>query len=172
MKIRYSVIKLASAMAVAALMASAVPVAPAHADVYPIEYSVTATAKLSAQTIKVKKKVKGTAKVVFIRHFLGIPMPSTGFYSNSFPVSVKKPTLTATNVALNSRKYAQKYNTWLKKSQWEVNGKQDFAGKLTASITGSAVGATKGAGYFYGGTYTCGDNCINAHAIKKLTVKK
>lgn len=171
MKRRHSAITLAAVAAIGSLVVSVATVTPAQADNYPIEYYVTASAKLSAQSIRVKKKVTGTTSVVFTRLFLGIPMPSTGFYTSSFPQAVKRPTLTAVNAALNSRKYAHRYNTYLKKTQWEVNGKQDFAGKLAVSISGTAVGAKKGTGYFYGGTYTCGTGCINAQAIKKLTVR-
>jgi len=161
-------------MVVGALLLSGLAAAvPAQADTYPIKISTVASAKLSASTIKVKKKVTGTARVVFTAKALEIPLPAKGFYVNSFPLkNVKQPSLKASNVPLDSRKYGNHYNTYLKKAQWEVRGSRDFWGELKVEIAGSATGKTKGVGYFYGGTYTCGSGCINDHAIKKLTVKK
>jgi hypothetical protein len=73
---------------------------------------------------------------------------------------------------LNSMTYAKATNTYLNKSQWEVWGKESFWGSKTVTVQGDAKGSAAGTGYFYGGTYKCGEGCTNADAIVRAIVQK
>jgi len=167
-------------LTVLALAASSLCIsAPAHAgttiDVSgTTEARVKATSKTSASSVKIGKKMWGKITLNYRYSVLGIPLPSTGYYVNSFPLTFKKPSLVSANAPLKSVKYIKKQNTYLKTKQWEVNGKKGFSGKLDVTLKGDAKGHKKGTAYFYGGTYTCGNDkkCINAHAIVRAIVKK
>jgi len=135
---------------------------------------VEATAKVSTSTVSIKSKNKTTGTGIVTCHyrFLGIPIPNTCYWTNSFPTIYKQPSLYSAKGSLNSRIYAQSYNNYLGRIQWQVKGSQNFAGDVTSTIIGKAVGKTKGTGYFYAGHDNCPFvTCTEDHAIKKLTVK-
>lgn len=83
-------VKRAAAVVAGSLLLSGWVVPSAHVDSFPFDWTVVDSAKLSTLTVKVKKKVTGTSKVVFTRKILGISMRSTGYYVNRFPGSVRR----------------------------------------------------------------------------------
>lgn len=134
---------------------------------------VKATATVSDNTVSKGDSVTGAGKIAFYYHLLGIPLPNTGYYVNSFPWSVTaRPTAISWNHPLNSSTYQKFYNTDIKSYQWEVQGSDGFIGDMTVNIKGKAKTDTKGSGYFYAGTYTCvsWSGCRNAGATQLVKV--
>lgn len=150
--------------------------APASADVDIVgdtNVGVKAVSTVSTNYPKPGASVTGTSKITFYYHVLGLPLPNTGYYVNSFPwIQTARPTLVDTNHRLDSKTYAQFFNPVTDAYAWEVHGSDGFTGDMTVKIIGSAKTDAKGSGYFYAGTYTCKSwsGCRNADAISLVKV--
>lgn len=132
-------------------------------------WKVTSTATTSHDTRAIGQTLTGTAKVAFSAKILGIPLPVTGHYANSFPTTFSRPSLKSyTNADLTSTSYSQLYNAHLGRTQWEVRGKSSFWGSKTVTVVGDAKAATKATRFFYSGTQSCGSGCTNAHAAVRI----
>lgn len=117
--------------------------APAHAGVNVAiggdsNWKVTATAITNRDTAKKGQSVTGTAKIEFEARVLGIPMPTTGHYSNSFPATFERPTLESADGDLDSFSYSKVYNAYLKSQQWEARGSSFFFGEKKVTIKGKS----------------------------------
>ncbi len=154
--------------------------APAHAGV-DVDIAgggnayVKITAKTSAGTVKVGKKYSGRVDLKYHFKILGFAVPTTAYYASSFPKTFKKPSVREANVRLKRPEYRSLWNPILHKKQWQVRGKQGFAGDLSARIVADTKGKGAGTGYFCGGTYPCDGQelaCTNAHALVRAIVKK
>jgi len=161
-----------ASLAVAALVATS---APASAGVSvsiggSSTWKVTATASTSADNVRVGSRLTGTSNVRFEAKVLGIPLPVTGHYANSFPTTFSRPSLKSADATLNSRTYSQIRNNFLGQAQWEVRGSEGFWGGKTVRITGDAAAATRASSgrFFYAGTISCGSGCTNANAIVRV----
>lgn len=158
-------------------MATFIGTAPAHAGVSVSVggnsvWKVTSTASTSHDTRNVGQLLTGTAKVDFSAKVLGIPLPVTGHYANSFPTTFKQPSLkSASNADLNSRSYSKVRNSYLAQTQWEVRGKSSFWGSKTVKIVGDAKASSKATRYFYSGTISCGSGCTNANSIVRIITR-
>jgi hypothetical protein len=135
-------------------------------------WTVTATATTSANYVTLGTSVTGTSKIVFDAHFLGIPLPVTGYYVNSFPdAPFPRPTLISADAPLSTgTTYQYFYNSYLGKYAWEVRGKDSFWGDKTVNLKGSGKTDARTSGYFLAGTYPCGSGCTNANAIQLVKV--
>jgi hypothetical protein len=135
-------------------------------------WTVTATATTSATYLTLGQTLSGTSKLVYDAHFLGIPLPVTGHYVNSFPYApFSRPTLISANAPLSTgTTYGYYYNSYLAKYSWEVRGKDGFWGDKSVTLKGSARSDTRTSGYFLAGTYPCGSGCTNANAIQYVKV--
>lgn len=99
--------------------------------------------------------VNGNLKIVYDAHFLGIPIPVKGYYINSFPYSpFARPTLISSNAPLGSTSYAYKYDAYMGKYAWTVNGSKSFWGDATVNVNGRGKTDSRTSGYFHGGTGT------------------
>lgn len=132
-------------------------------------FKVTATATVSSQSVSKGTTVTGTTKNTYSAFALGVPLPVTGYYINSFPTKLSQPSLYASNGSLASNTYAKKTDAYVGATQWVVNGSNSFWGDQSITITGKAKAATAGSGYFHAGTGT--GHSTDANAILKITVK-
>jgi hypothetical protein len=119
-------------------------------------WSVTVNTSVSNHYPTLGTNVGGNLKIVYDAHFLGIPLPVTGYYINSFPyMPFAKPTLLSANSALSSTTYAYKWDANRGNYAWMVNGSKGFWGDATVTVNGSGKIDTRGvSGYFHGGTGT------------------
>ena len=137
------------------------------------DWKVTATATTDATTLKVGQKMTGTAEITFEARVLGLPLPATGYYANSFPTTFSKPSLTQGNADVDSLYYSKRRNNFLKTRQWEVRGHKSFWGDMSVTITGEGRAATVGSNrHFYAGTISCGSDCTNANAYTAVNVTR
>jgi hypothetical protein len=134
-------------------------------------WRVTASATTSADTVSVGKKLTGTSKIKFSAYVLGLPIPVTGYYANSFPTTFRRPVLKSADADLSSRTYSKVINAYLGTTQWEVRGKSSFWGSKSVKIVGDARAASKATRYFYAGTRHCGSGCTNANAIVRVRTR-
>lgn len=135
-------------------------------------WTVTATATTSARYLTLGQSMTGTSNIVFDAHFLGIPLPVTGHYVNSFPYApFARPTLLSANAPLSTgTSYGVFYNSYLGKYSWEARGKDSFWGDKSVTIKGTGKSDSRSSGYFLAGTYPCGSGCTNANAIEYVKV--
>lgn len=125
-------------------------------------WSVTATATVNSQGVRRGAEETGTTKNTYSAYALGIPLPVTGYYVNSFQSQFNQPIVYASNGQLSSRTYSKKTDAYLGATQWMVNGSNDFWGSQTTTITGKATAGRTGGGYFHAGTGTGHDTDANA----------
>lgn len=147
-------------------------IAPAHAAGQPGEtvVSASASAKVSATSLKVKQRLSGTATITYKAYVLGIPAWLTAAHINSIPLTFTKAQVDATkNAAQSAKKYVKKQDAWLGVKQWVAAGDTAFVGDVTVVVRGSATAATKGKKHFHAGT---GDgHFVDSNATKLITVK-
>lgn len=137
------------------------------------DWKVTATATTNTNSVKQGRYATGTATISFTARILGIPLPNTGYYANSFPITFARPSLLSSNGNINSTTYQKMTNQYLGRQQWEVRGSQGFWGDMSVTVKGQARALTVSSGrYFYAGTISCGKNCTNANAIQRLNVTR
>ncbi|MEO7130776.1 MAG: hypothetical protein ABIZ07_05315 [Dermatophilaceae bacterium] len=136
-------------------------------------WTITAKATTSADSVVVGGSVKGTANIVYDAHFLGIPLPVKGYYVNSHPyIPMKLPVLNSSNADLYRLNYIKYWNSKTGAYSWEVRGNSSFWGDKSVTVAGTAKGDIKGTtGFFLSGTYPCGSGCTHANAIVRISVK-
>lgn len=160
-----------TAMAVAAISFASMAPASAGADVDisgDSNFKITTEAETSHNKVKRSKRVTGKVTISYKARVLGIPLPVTGFFINSFPTIFKQPRVDSYSGQLSSTTYRKVYDSWQRKTQWLVKGQEDFWGEKVVKVTGSAVGNTKGSGFFHGGTGTGHD--IDANVSLRVTL--
>lgn len=133
-------------------------------------WSITVTTSVSSHYPKVGNTVTGNVNLVYDAHFLGIPLPVTGYYISSFPyLPFARPTLLSANAPLDSTTYSYTWDAYMGKNAWTVRGSKGFWGDATVYVKGSAkVDTAKVSGYFHGGTGT--GHSIDANAIDYVGV--
>jgi hypothetical protein len=117
-------------------------------------WGIKVTATTNTSYPKVGTRLSGNTSIQYDAHFLGIPIPVTGYYISSFPYApLARPTLVSDNVDLASTTYGYNWDGYMGKYAWTVYGQKGFWGDYTASISGSAVADThRASGYFHAGT--------------------
>lgn len=119
-------------------------------------WTVKVTTSVGTNSPKVWTSDTGNVNIFYDAHFLGIPLPVTGYYISSFPyMPFARPTMLSTNSTLGSNTYAYTYDGYTGRYAWMVSGKKSFWGDATVNIKGKATADTPRAeGYFHGGTGT------------------
>lgn len=133
-------------------------------------WGITVNTSVSTHYPSLGQTVNGNLKIVYTAHFLGLPIPVTGYYINSFPFSpFSRPTLVSANSPLASLTYAYAYDAYMGKYAWTVNGSKGFWGDATVTVNGSAKTDTRVSGYFHGGTgtgHTTDENAVDLVAVQ------
>jgi hypothetical protein len=154
--VRYSKITL-RVVAAAAVLTFVAPTA-ANAGVSiggDTNWGVAVYTSVSTHYPKLGNSVNGNLKIVYDAHFLGIPLPVTGYYTNSFPYApFARPTLISANAPLASTSYAYAWDSYMGKYAWTVHGSKSFWGDSTVTVNGNGKTDTRSSGYFHGGTGT------------------
>lgn len=132
------------------------------------DFKIRAVAETSHEKVARTSRVSGSARIKFTARVLGIPMPVTGFYINSFPTIFKEPRLDAYDAKLATKKYTKIWDSWEGATQWMVKGQENFWGEKTVRIEGSAKGNKKGSGFFHAGTGS--GHSIDANASIRVTL--
>ncbi|WP_028708824.1 hypothetical protein [Propionicicella superfundia] len=167
---------LAAASAFAVIGAGAIASAtPAHAG--PVSISGDSNWRVSAQSTvsthypRVGNTVTATATMKYNAQFLGLPVPVTGYYTQTFPTKpFATPTLVSVvNADLYRRHYVSSRDTYVGSSAWVVSGQSTFWGSKTVTIKASAKARSKGSsGYVHGGTGR--GHSIDANSIDYIKV--
>ncbi len=130
---------------------------------------VTATARTNDVSFTKGQRLHARASINYEARILGLPLPLTAAYVNSFPLHFGKPRLDETNADLRSTTYKVMRDNWLKTDQWMVGGDKGFWGTLSITIKGSALAQSKGQKYFHAGTGT--GHAVDANSALRITVK-
>lgn len=130
---------------------------------------VTATARTNDVSFEKGKRLHARTNVTYEARILGLPLPLTAAYVNSFPLHFGKPRLDETNADLRSKRYRVMRDSWLQTDQWMVTGDKGFWGTLSITIKGSALAQSKGQRFFHAGTGT--DHALDANSALRITVK-
>jgi hypothetical protein len=119
-------------------------------------WGITVETSVSTHYPYLGNTVNGNLKITYNAHFLGLPIPVTGYYINSFPYApFARPTLLSANSPLASLTYAYAWDSYMGKYAWTVNGSKGFWGDAVVTVNGAGKTDTRGAtGYFHGGTGT------------------
>jgi len=114
--------------------------------------------------------VHGNVKITYTAHFLGLPIPVTGYYINSFPYApFSRPILVSANSPLASLTYAYAWDAYMGKYAWTVNGSKGFWGDAVVTVNGDGKTDTRVSGYFHGGTGT--GHSTDENAIDLVSVR-
>lgn len=128
------------------------------------DWGITTTVATSMYYPRLGTTMSGNVANRYSAHFLGLPVPVTGYSISSFAsMPFSRPTDLADNVPLASRTYSYTWDSYLGKYAWTVHGSQSFWGSSSLYINGTAKADTAGAtGYFHGGSGTGHDIDANA----------
>lgn len=133
-------------------------------------WGITVETSVSTHYPSMSQNVNGNLKIIYNAHFLGLPIPVTGYYINSFPYApFSKPTLLSANAPLASLTYAYAWDSYMGKYAWTVNGSKGFWGDATVYVNGVAKTDTRVSGYFHGGTgtgHTTDENAIDYVSVQ------
>lgn len=164
---------------VAAIAASLVLVVAPAADASVVsvgvggdtDWGITTTVTTSTYYPKLGTNMSGNVKNSYSAHFLGIPIPVTGYIISSFPyMPFARPTDLGDNAPLASTTYAYAWDGYMGKYAWTVHGSTDFWGSNTLYVNATAKADTAGqTGYFHGGTGTGHDIDANARNYVKVS---
>ncbi|MCI9887000.1 hypothetical protein JT358_00805 [Micrococcales bacterium 31B] len=140
--------------AVALSLASAVP---AHAGTSisiggNTNWGIVTKAITSRDSAPRGTRVSGTADIKYTARVLGLPLPVTGYYVNSFPTTFQQPRVDSYDAHLSSTTYKQVYDSWQHSTQWMVSGSESFWGGKHVTVKGSAVAGRVGSKFFHAGT--------------------
>ena len=162
-------------VALATMMTSTIALAaPAHASPIALSgdtnWSITSHLTVSNNYPKLGTTVTAWETLVYLAHFVGFPLPVTGYYTLSFPYApFARPTLLSADAGLDSNTFAYAYDPYMGKNAWLVKGQANFWGSKTVHLNGSAKTDTRGAtGYVHGGTGT--GHPIDANSIQYISV--
>jgi hypothetical protein len=134
-------------------------------------WGITTTVTTSTYYPRLGSAMSGNVANKYSAHFLGLPVPVTGYIISSFPyMPFSRPTDLADNVPLASTTYAYTWDSYLGKYAWTVHGSQSFWGSSSLYINGTAKADTAGAtGYFHGGSGTGHGSDANARNYVKVS---
>jgi hypothetical protein len=168
--VRYT--KATRVIAVALVLTLAVP-AVANAGISiggDSNWGITVETSVSNHYPYMGNTVNGNVKIIYTAHFLGLPIPVTGYYINSFPyLPFARPTVVSANSPLASLTYAYAWDAYMGKYAWTVNGSKGFWGDATVTVNGSGKIDTRASGYFHGGTGT--GHSTDENAIDLVSVR-
>jgi hypothetical protein len=131
-------------------------------------FGITAKATVTDQSVSKGTNVTGTTDLDYSAYALGIPLPVTGYYVNSFSTKFAQPVLLASDADLSSLTYKKVTDAQVGATQWAVNGSSDFWGTKSVTIKGRGKATTAGSGYFHAGTGA--GHGTDANAILRTTV--
>lgn len=164
--------KLALGAAVTLMGTAALP-GTAHAKISiggDSDLRIVAETRVSANSVKKGRAITASATITYSARVLGLPLPATGFYVLSVPLSpFSRPTLLSENAPLESRSFKALYNPYMGKSEWLVRGSSRFWGNMKVHLRASAVSDTRASGYVHGGTGVGHD--IDANAAEFVRVR-
>jgi hypothetical protein len=133
-------------------------------------WGITAETSVSTHYPYVGNTVHGNLKVTYNAHFLGLPIPVTGYYINSFPyLPFAKPILVSANSPLASLNYAYAWDAYMGKYAWTGNGSKGFWGDAVVTVNGDGKIDYRSSGYFHGGTgtgHTTDENAIDLVSVQ------
>ena len=133
-------------------------------------WGITVTTAVNTHYPHLGNSVNGNVKLAYNARFLGLPIPVTGYYLNSFPyMPFARPTLLSANSPLASNAYAYKWDAHMGKYAWMVNGSRSFWGDATVTVNGVGRTDTRASGYFHGGTGT--GHATDVNAIEYMSVR-
>lgn len=141
--------------------------APASAGIVSVsiggdgDISIAGTHKYEGATKSVGQTGTNGFNVKFTYKVLGVPLPTKGYYVNSFPTTYRQPSLSNWSGNLDSKTFAKIYNSRVGATQWEVRGSKGFTGTLTVYNNASAKVNSGGSKWFYVGDSDCGSCSVH-----------
>lgn len=134
------------------------------------DWGIKATVSTSTYYPRLNTTMTGNVRTDYSAHFLGLPIPVTGYVVSSFPyMPFARPTDLSDNLA-GTLSFGYSWDGYMGKYAWTATGKSSFWGSNSLYINGVATADTaRQTGYYHGGTGTGHDIDANAKNYVKVS---